>query len=476
MIHRDLHEFIATLERLEELHRVTAAVDPILEIAAITDRVSKLPGGGKALLFERPKGTSIPVATNLFGSSRRMAAALGVASLNDLTGMMAELLVSTPTGSAGDALASLSAHETFRRYAPEEVAKGRCQEMTEPPDLTRYPILQSWPGDGAPHSTGRFMTLPLVFTHDPESGSTNCGIYRIQVLGADRAAIHWYPGRGGERHYRKAVKRGERLPVAVALGGPPVLPLAALFPLPDGVDEVAFAGVLAREALPMVRCRTSDLMVPAGAEIVIEGHLEPGETVRDGAFGNHTGFYIPGAKVPLLRVSHISRRADCLYPATVVGRPPMEDCHLAAAAGRLMLPLLRRTVPELVDIAFPLEWIFHGGAIVSVTDAAAGRGEEVIRALWATPFMAAARVIVVVDGDTDVRDASRVAWRAMNTADWRRDLIVSERSGAVPFPWFGSRFGIDATRKAGRKGWPRELVPDDATRHLVDLRWEEYGF
>lgn len=469
-----LHDFLAELERLGELHRVGAEVDPRLEIAAITDRVSKSPGGGKGLLFERVRGSSIPVATNLFGSPRRMAAALGVASLEELAGRMEELLAGAPRGGAG-ALAFLPACGEFRRYAPVTVGAARCQEVVEnEPDLSLYPFLTCWPGDGKPRADGRFITLPLVFTRDPDDGAPNCGMYRVRVIDGRSAGIRWYAGKGGELHCRRYRERGERMPVAVAVGGDPALALAATLPLPEGVDEMQFAGFIRRAPVEMARCLTSDLLVPAGAELVIEGFVEPGETVVDGAFGNHTGFYSPPAEVPLLRVASITRRADCVYPATVAGPPPMEDCFLAKAAERLMLPLFRRAWPEIADITFPVEWIFHGGAVVSVRSGAGEGAKGLIGEMWESELMGSARLIVVVDGDADVRDLSRVAWRVMNMADWRTDLVVSDRrAGAPALPWLGGRLGIDATRK-GRGA--EELATDEETLRLVESRWREYGF
>lgn len=468
---RTLHAFLDELERSGELHRVTAEVDPRLEVAAITDRVSK-GTGGKALLFERVKGSTIPVATNLFGSSRRMAIALGGESLDALAGRMEELLAPT---AAEDSLAALAAAAPLRRYAPVVTEAGGCQDVVDSePDLSRYPFLTCWPGDGEPGGDGRFITLPLVITRDPETGAANCGMYRVRIIGSRSAGIRWYAGKGGELHSRKYRERGERMPVAVALGGDPALAFAAMLPLPEAVDEMSLAGWLRGTPVEMVRCRTNDLLVPAEAELVIEGYVEPGETVSDGAFGNHTGFYVPGTAVPHLRVTCVTRRRHCVYPATVVGPPPMEDCYLAKAAERFLLPLYRRCWPEIAELNLPLEWIFHGGIIVSLKSDAKRNARELIESMWESPLMGGARLIVVVDEDTDVRDLSRVAWRVMNLADWRSDLIVSERRGGA-FPWLGSRLGIDATRAGKGGGLPSELRADKETRQRIELRWREYG-
>lgn len=470
---RSLHEFLGELERRGELHRVGNEVDPRLEIAAITDRVCKSAGGGKALLFETVRGGEIPVATNLFGSPRRMAAALGVSTLEELTARMEELL--GPAGGS-DPLAAPHVVDALQQYLPVTGTMAPCQEIVETvPDLSRYPFLTSWPGDGQPHGDGRFITLPLVITRDPDTGCANCGMYRVWIAGERSAGIRWYAGKGGDRHGRKYRERGEPMPVAIAVGGDPSLALAAMMPLPEEVDEMQFAGWLRGAPVEMVRCRTNELLVPAGAELVIEGFVEPGETILDGAFGNHTGFYVPAAQVPNLRVSCVTRRAACIYPATVVGPPPMEDCHLAQAAAQLLLPLFRRRWPDIVDISFPVEWIFHGGAIVAVRQDAAVRAKELMEELWASELMGGARLIIVVDADADVRDLSHVAWRIVNLPDWRRDLVVSAREQGTPlFPWLGSRLGIDATR-CGGGGRPPELAMDEEIRRLVDQRWGEYG-
>ena len=469
---RTLHAFLDELERSGELHRVTAEVDPRLEIAAVTDRVSK-ESGGKGLLFERVRGSALPVATNLFGSPQRMATALGASSLDALSARMEELLA--PVG-AGDPLAAFAAAPPLQRYAPVLTKAGGCQEVVDTdPDLSRYPFLTCWPGDGEPGGDGRFITLPLVITRDPDTGVVNCGMYRVKILGNRSAGIRWYPGKGGELHGRKYRERGERMPVAVALGGDPALAFAAMLPLPEAVDEMALAGWFRGAPVEMIRCRTNDLLVPAEAELVIEGYVEPGETVSDGAFGNHTGFYAPGTTVPHLRVTCVTRRRDCVYPATVVGPPPMEDCYLAKAAERFLLPLYRRCWPEIAELNLPLEWIFHGGVIVSLRSDAKRTAKELIESLWESPLMGSARLIVVVDEDTDVRDLSRLAWRVMNLADWGSDLIVSERRGGGLFPWLGKRLGIDATRAAKGGGLPPELRGDEATLRLIESRWREYG-
>jgi 4-hydroxy-3-polyprenylbenzoate decarboxylase len=400
-----------------------------------------------------------------------MAAALGVATLDDLTERMESLLAAVPPEGTAFPLEALASMEEMRRFAPLVVEKAPCQEVVEAPDLLRYPFPHAWPADG-----GRFITLPLVVTRDPETDHPNCGMYRVRVVNGASAGIRWYAGKGGELHCRRHEECGKRMPVAVAVGGDPAAILAATLPLPDGFDEMLFAGFLRGRPLELVRCRTSDLLVPAGAELVLEGYVEPGETVMDGAFGNHTGFYAPAAPVPLMRLTCITRRVDCVCPATVVGRPPMEDCYLAKAAERLLLPVLRMRWPEIVDINYPLEWIFNGGAILSVRESSPGRIRRIVAELWSSGLAGPGRLLVVVAEGTRVDDHAEVAWRVMNAVDWRTDLIVAERDCATTWPGLGSRLAIDATRTVIRRCGADEMVPDREMARLVELRWKEYGF
>ncbi len=481
MVGRDLHDFLEGLEQLGELQRVDVEVDPCLEIAEITDRVSK--AGGKALLFKKVRGSTLPVATNLFGSARRLAVALGVEDVRVLGERLAGLLADLPHASVEERLAVFPELPAVASLHPEVVTEAPCQEVVEDePDLLSYPFHKGWPGDGLPHHGGRFITLPLVFTRDLETGLPNCGMYRVALVDARTAGIHWYVGRGGERHYRAYQTRRKRMPVAVAVGGPPALVFAAMLPLPEALDEMHFAGFLRGASVEMVRCRTNELLVPARADLVIEGYLEPGETLLDGAFGNHTGFYAPPAEVPVLHVTCITRRRDCICPATVVGRPPMEDCHLARAVWRMLLPLVQQESPEVVDLNFPPEWIFHTSGVVSLNRTGHSTGREILVKLWQNAWLRAARLLVAVDADQDVTDLAGVAWRVINNADWARDLVLSQgtETGTAPgFPWGESRLGIDATRKdltGSGSPWPEEIRMDNAIKRLVDERWKEYGF
>jgi len=447
MAYRDLAGFLARLDALGELHRVEAEVDPELEIAAVTDRQSKLPGGGAALLFSRVKGSPFPVATNLFGSYRRMAEALGVADLDQLTQRMEQLLLRPGLAPA-----------------PELVTGAPCQQVVQrEPALGSYPFLKSWPGDG-----GRFITLPLVFTRDPETGAGNCGMYRVRIFDEREAGIRWKRGSGGFGHYEKYRAAGLAMPVAIAVGAAPSLTLAASLPLPEPLDELGFAGFLDGEPVRMARCLTSDLLVPAHAELVIEGYIEPGASRAEGRFGNHTGRYDAGEEVPLLRVGCITRKSAPVCQATVVGPPPMEDCYLAKAAERLLLALSRRQCPEIVDIRQPLEGIFHGCAVVAIDKSAAGQGRRVLESLRGSGWLRKGKLVVVVDAGSPEPSWGEAFWRAVNCARFPADLMLAEEF-----------LGVDATVKFPGEGEApqlEQLRQDAGVSALVERRWREYGF
>lgn len=446
MAYRELREFLAGLEALGELHKVEAEVDPELEVAAVTDRQSKAPGGGKALLFRRVKGSPFPVATNLFGSYARMARALQVEELGELAALAGRLF-------DAPALAP----------APVLVENAPCQEVVpRAPDLSGFPFLKSWPGDG-----GRFITLPLVFTRDPETGEVNCGMYRVRLFDAACAGIRWKSGSGGFAHHRKYAAARERMPVAVAVGAAPSLTLAAMLPLPEPFDELSFAGFLDQAPLEMVRCLSSDLAVPARAELVIEGYIEPGAMRHEGRFGNHTGRYDVGEEVPLLTVTRITHRRDPICQATVVGPPPMEDCYLAKAAERILLPLSQRQCPEIVDVTLPIEGIFHGCALVAIEKTRAGQGRRVLESLRRDGWLKTGKLLVVVDATETAKTLPGAFWQALNNIDFARDLVPHD--GCL---------GIDATRKLPGEGGGcgDELRQDPAVSAKVRERWREYGF
>lgn len=460
----DLRHFISILAGQRELHRIGAAADPLLEIAAITDRVCKSPGGGTALLFEAPVGSPHRVATNLFGSPRRVCLALGVAELGQLTSRMSELLdrIESPLLSRLDS--QIAGLPQFSRFSPRSTpTPDPLLPAVETPDLGLFPFLQSWPHDGSADGFPRYITLGQVHTRHPESGRQNCGMYGAQLRGPRELALRWKEGSGAARHLEEYRRRGAAMPVAIALGGPPAMTMGALFPLPGELDEAAFAGFLASTPLAMVPCRGVPLQVPAGCELVIEGYVHPGETVREGPFGNHTGSYSPATDACLMRVTAICRRPDAIIPATVVGPPPMEDCWMARAWERLLLAFVRHLIPGVAELCFPLEWIFHQSAIISLENPTPAMVRETAFRLWETPWFSASRLLIFVAGDTAPSDPSRVAWTAINACDLSADVI---RDGS------GQRTALDATgcRSPRQRIEPAQGVADRIARH-----WKEYG-
>ncbi|MDD2270929.1 MAG: UbiD family decarboxylase [Desulfuromonadaceae bacterium] len=459
----DLHHFIATLEADHELSRITAEVDPLLEIAAITDRVCKQQDGGRALLFEQPAGSTFPVATNLFGSEKRTCQALGVTTLGELTARMNALLGQIVELDVPTLDRQIAALPEFSRFAPHaDMEPDPSLVGMNPPNLAHFPFLQSWPGDGEASGHQRYITLPQVFTCDPDGATPNCGLYRVQLRSGLEVAIQWKAGSGGARHAEQYRLAGKAMPVAIVLGGDPATLFSAMFPLPGDLDEITFAGFLRNSPLTTAPCRSIPLHVPTGVEVVIEGYVEPGETVMEGPFGNHTGFYSPAAPAALMRITAISHRLDAVIPATLVGPPPMEDCWMARAWERLLLAFLHRLVPEINDIHFPAEWIFHQSAIISLDNPQPGVVRNISGQLWALPWFRSARLLLFVTADTEPLTLSRSAWRGINMTD-TNDIIHDQTT---------ARIAIDATGSH----MPRAAVHvSDATATLVAGRWKEYG-
>ncbi|MEC4676298.1 MAG: menaquinone biosynthesis decarboxylase [Nitrospirota bacterium] len=485
MAYMDLRAFIQQLENKGLLVRVKAEVDPILEIAEITDRMCKSPGGGKALLFENVKGSAFPVATNLFGSFQRMCLALEVEELDDIAKRIEDLLNQAPPRSFMEKLSLLPKLVEFSRFFPKHVKSAPCQEVIEKedPDLGKFPVIKCWPGDGL-RDEGRFITLPMVFTKDPETGRPNCGMYRIHIYDKNTTGMHWHIHKDGARHYEKYKKMGSRMPAAIAVGSDPAVIYASSAPLPESLDEMMFAGFLRKEPVEMVKCVTSDIEVPANSELVIEGYLEPGETRIEGPFGDHTGFYSPADPYPVFHVTCITHRKDMIYPTTVVGKPPMEDCYMGKATGRIFLPLVRLDFPEITDMNLPMEGVFHNFAIISIKKSYPGHAKKIIHGLWGKGQMMFAKLIIVVDDDVNINDLSYTAWRVLNNVDWKRDTVFADGpldalDHAANWPLYGSKMGIDATRKTREEGmmrdWPEEIFMSEEIKKLVDSRWKEYG-
>lgn len=486
MAYKDLREFLRLLEGKGLLRRIAAEVDPILEISEITDRMCKSPNGGKALFFEKVKGSRYPVVTNIFGSFDRMSLALGVGRIDDVAARIVELLNQAPPKTLLEKLAMLPRLFEFSRYLPRRVKHGPCQEVVEKenPNLGEFPIIKCWPGDGQPGDEGRFITLPMVFTKDPETGRQNCGMYRIHVYDRRTTGMHWHIHKDGARHYEKYGALGIEMPAAVSVGSDPAVIYAATAPLPESVDEMLFAGFLRREPVEMVKCITSEIEVPANCELVIEGRLRPGEQRIEGPFGDHTGFYSAADYYPVFHVTCITHRKDMVYPATIVGKPPMEDCYMGKATERIFLPLMRLDFPEIRDINLPMEGVFHNAALISIKKSYPGHAKKVIHGLWGKGQMMFSKLLIIVDEDVDVQNISYTAWRVLNNVDWKRDVVIAEGpvddlDHASSWPRYGSKMGIDATRKTREEGmmrdWPEELSMSEEVRRLVDARWKEYG-
>ncbi|HET7249706.1 MAG TPA: menaquinone biosynthesis decarboxylase [Gemmatimonadales bacterium] len=485
----NLRAFIGAIDAAGDLRRVSHAVSTRLEITEIADRVMKSPGGGPALLFEHPaldngRASDIPVAVNLFGSGARMALALGVERLDEVGERISELLnLKVPEGLLAK-LAMLPRLAELAKFPPKSIA-GRppCQEIVlrgEEVDLRRFPVPVCWPEDGGP-----YITLPGVITRDPATGTRNVGMYRIQVTGPRVVAMHWQRHKVGAAHWRAMAERRETMPVAIALGGDPASIYAASAPLPPSIDEFLFAGFLRKEPVRLAKAITSDLDVPAEAEIVLEGYVDPAEAlVREGPFGDHTGFYSLADLYPQVHISAVTMRSEPIWPHTIVGRPPMEDFWLGHATERIFLPLLKLTLPEVVDYHMPAEGIFHNLVFVSIDKQYPGQAYKVMNGLWGQGLMSLAKVIVVVDKDVNVRDPQEAWWVALNNIDPERDTrftrgpidVLDHSSRGFTY---GSKMGIDATKKWKEEGfdrdWPERIVMDADTKRRVDAMWQELG-
>ncbi len=480
MAFTDLREFVAHLDRQGRLHRVSVPVSRDLEITEITDRVSKRSGGANvALLFERVEGFDMPVLVNAFGSEDRMAAALGVERLDDLGARVAKLLDLKMPGTFADRLKKLGTLIDVARAAPRHVTQAPCQEIVETanPSLAGLPVLRCWPGDG-----GRYITLPGVFTREARTGARNVGMYRLQIFDDRTLGMHWQIHKGGAEHER--VAESGRMPVAIALGGDPAMIYAASAPLPPGVDEVVFAGWLRGSGVDLVRCKTIDLEVPAQAEIVLEGYVDPVERRLEGPFGDHTGYYSLARDYPVFHLTAVTRRARPIYPTTIVGRPPQEDYWLGKATERLFLPIIKLMLPEVIDINMPAEGVFHNLVIVSIRKRYPGHARKVMTALWGMGLMMLAKTIVVVSEHVNVHDLSEVAWRATGNIDPKRDLLLidgpmDDLDHAALRHRFGGKLGVDATEKGPMddivQTWPDEIVMTDEVRERVSRRWKDYG-
>jgi 4-hydroxy-3-polyprenylbenzoate decarboxylase len=474
MAYDSLRDFVQKLDAAGELKRIAVEVDPVLEITEIADREMKLPGGGKALLFENCKGSQFPLLINAYGSTKRMAMALGVNDVEDIARELEGLLKAKPPTSFKEAISLLGTAFELRHAKPKSVRSGTCKEVVQKkPAVDTLPIQKCWPQDA-----GRFVCLPLVITRDPDNGSRNVGTYRMQVIDEQTTFMHWQLHKTGARHWRRYMELKQRMPVAVALGGDPVYAFAATAPLPDGIDEMMLAGYLRKKSVEMVKCDTNDLEVPADCDFVLEGYVEPEEELDlEGPFGDHTGYYTPPEPYPRFHIERITHRRDAIYPSTIVGVPPMEDFYMGTASVRIFLPVFKTNFNEIVDMALPAEGAFHNLVIVSIKKQFPYHAMKVMHGLWGMGQMMFTKIIVVVDADVNVHDTNEVLFRLTANIDPERDIIFTKGPAdvldhATPVMGFGSKIGIDATHKlkgeANTRPWPPILRMDDAVKKRVD--------
>ena len=506
MAYRSYADFLNALENAGELIRIKSPTATELEITEIADREMKKPDGGKAIYIEKPtingKISSIPLAINTMGSTKRMAMALGANSVDEVAEKLGSLVQAKPPTGLRDAMGLLSRALELRHARPKKVRSGSCKDVIhhfsspspqtdpwpeapnvnqpqniskDPPSLLDLPILKCWPLDG-----GRFLTLPCVVTRDPDTGDRNLGMYRMQVYDDQSTGMHWQLQKVAARHGRRYYENGERMPVAVFLGGDPVYPFCATAPMPDGLDEFLLAGYLRGKSVEMIKCETSDLEVPANADIVIEGYIDTTEPLREeGPFGDHTGYYTLPEPYPVFHITAITHRKNATYPATIVGIPPMEDFYMGSASVKLFLPIFQMNFPEIVDIALPAEGTFHNLVFVSIKKTYPMQAFKIMHGLWGMGQMMFSKFIVVVDDFVDVHNTSEVLFHMCADTDPQRDSILTKGPAdvldhATSEIGIGSKLGIDATRKISgenfNRDWPPLIKMDEKIRESIDRR------
>ncbi len=449
--YQNLSDFVSALEKAGELLRIQAPVSKDLEITQITDLASKSPGGGKALFFEQVRESAFPVLMNAFGSERRICMALGVNDLDTLASRVKGFIQMEPPKSFRDAIRLLPLGAEVLRFLPKRVKDAPCQEIIRTGndvDLSLLPVLKCWPQDGGP-----FVTLPVVITRSLETGRRNAGMYRLQVYDKATTGMHWHIHKDGSHYFQEYRRAGKRMPVAVAIGTDPATTYAATAPLPRGIDELILAGFIRRKPVPLVKGVTVDLEVPAEAEIVLEGYVDPDELRLEGPFGDHTGYYSLVGDYPVFHVTAITHRRSPIYSATIVGRPPMEDCYLAKATERIFLPLLNAVLPEVKDFWMPWEGVFHNITVVSIAKEYPGHARRVMSAVWGQGQMSFCKAVVLVDSNVDLNQPRRVLETILNELDLDSDVYPSEGvldvlDHSAPDALFGGKLGIDATRRA----------------------------
>ncbi|MCP4250372.1 MAG: menaquinone biosynthesis decarboxylase [bacterium] len=497
MPYPDLQSFLTGLEQRGQLARVSAEVDPILELSQITDRVSKMPAagdapppatdpvhgtrGGRALIFENVKGSELPLAINVYGSYERMRLALGCDDFEELAGRVQQMIKpEMPTTIMGK-MKKLPELAKMTSIGPKVVKRGLCQQVVRTDDANVFdlPVIQCWPDDA-----GRYITLGSMVTRCPETGLRNLGMYRAQLFEPKMTAMHWHMHHDGARHHRKYAARNEPMPLAIVFGGESVLPYAATAPLPPDISELMLAGFLNGKGIELVPCKTIDLDVPANAELVIEGLVHPTETVMEGPFGDHTGVYSLADGYARLDVSAITHRGAPVYPTTIVGPPPQEDYYLGKATERIFLPLLQMLVPDVVDYHLPMFGAFHNCCFVKIRKEYPLQARKVMSAMWGAGQMMFCKLIIVVDEHVDVHDEQAVFFHLGANWDPRRDTVIVDGpidilDHAAPYHGSGSKMGLDATAKIEGEGkvreWPDELAMTDDVIDLVERRWGEYG-
>lgn len=480
MPYKNLNEYINTLEKSGQLKRIKQQISSDLEITEIADRTVK--ANGPALLFENVIGSDMPVLINHFGSAQRMALALGVDKLEYIGSRIEELMNTSPPSGLMNKVMMLPKLFELSSSFPKTVKSAACQEVVltgDDADLNKLPVLKCWPDDG-----GKFITLPCVFSKDLNTGKRNVGMYRMQVFDSKTTGMHWHIHKVGARHYSDYERLGKRMEIAVSLGGDPAITYAATAPLPEDFDEMIFAGFLRKSPVEMVKCKTVDLEVPAESEIILEGYVEPKERRIEGPFGDHTGYYSPADSYPVFHLTCITHRKNPIYPATIVGKPPMEDCFIGKATERIFLPLLKMQLPEIVDLNLPVEGIFHNLAFVSIKKRYPMQAQKVINALWGAGQMMFTKIIVVFDEEVNIQNISDVIWRLGSNIDPKRDIIFTEGpvdvlDHAASNPLYGSKMGIDATKKLPAEGynreWPDDIVMSKEVKDKIDAIWGELG-
>ncbi len=474
MAYKDLQDFMCYLKEKRLLDEIEIEVDSELEITEIADRVSK--ENGNALLFKNIKNSDYPLLINCFGTYERMNYALEVKELDEIAETIMDFM------NVDNYITLTNKGKLIPKFPwalPKKVKKAACQEIIEDADLSKLPILKCWPGDG-----GRYITLPLVITMDPETNQQNVGMYRLQVYNKNTTGMHWHLHKDGKEIYEKYRKIGKKMPVSVAIGCDPATIYAATAPLPKMIDEMIFAGFLRKSPVEIVKSITNDIYVPANAEFVLEGYVDLDEKRLEGPFGNHTGYYSLADNYPVFHIEKITRKKNPVYSTTIVGKPPMENCYLGKATERIFLPLIKGKCPGIVDMCFPLEGIFNNCVIVSIKKAYPKHAHEIMNSLWGIGQMRYTKMIIVVDENIDPKDISTVAWKVFNNIDPSLDLVISDGplaalDHASSTPGYGSRLGIDATKKWTAEGhlrpWPEDIEMTKDVKELVDKRWKKYG-